>query len=250
MCVCGSGVFQLLISIKLFHLLHFPSATSVFIPVANRLRLQRFLYHKLITKRETRQEVSKLKRYSGQVPKSTSSSVAMAVEVALKTPLAEALSEVVQPKLSEIGWNTGGADDSALGEYIILMLVNGKTQEQIAAELSNDLLNLEPDNSGATDFSRWLFEQVHILNKQLNGTSTTDSHSLSQAQVPSNSGRPPGAQRIQTVGSANSDVDMGEGVDGVQDGRNMYVIVNSNNTPPSETDQCMQTDRTEVNAQW
>lgn len=152
----------------------------------------------------------------------------MAVEVALKTPLAEALSEVVQPKLSEIGWNTGGADDSALGEYIILMLVNGKTQEQIAAELSNDLLNLEPDNSGATDFSKWLFEQVNNLNKQLNGTSASHSQSLPQPQVPPSqpdSGRPPGAQRIQTVGSANSDVDMGEGVDGVQDRLNMYVTL-------------------------
>lgn len=152
----------------------------------------------------------------------------MAVEVALKTPLAEALSEVVQPKLSEIGWNTGGADDSALGEYIILMLVNGKTQEQIAAELSNDLLNLEPDNSGATDFSRWLFEQVDILNKQLNGTSASHSQTLPQAQVLSSqpdSGRPPGAQRIQTLGSTSSDVDMGEGIDGVQDGLNMYSIL-------------------------
>lgn len=152
----------------------------------------------------------------------------MAVEVALKTPLAEALSEVVQPKLSEIGWNTGGADDSALGEYIILMLVNGKTQEQIAAELSNDLLNLEPDNSGATDFSRWLFEQVDILNKQLNGTSASHPQSLPQAQAPSSlpdSGRPAGVQRIQTVGSAISDVDMGEGVDSVQDGLNMYAIL-------------------------
>lgn len=152
----------------------------------------------------------------------------MAVEVALKTPLAEALSEVVQPKLSEIGWNTGGADDSALGEYIILMLVNGKTQEQIAAELSNDLLNLEPDNSGATDFSRWLFEQVDILNKQLNGTSASHPQSLPQSQVPSSlpdSGRPAGGQRIQSIGSAISDVDMGEGVNSVQDGLNMYAIL-------------------------
>ena len=57
----------------------------------------------------------------------------MAVEVALNTPLAEALGNVVQPKLTEVGWSTGGLDDSALTEYIILMLVNGKTQEQIAA---------------------------------------------------------------------------------------------------------------------
>ncbi|KAI9720607.1 MAG: hypothetical protein M1812_002787 [Candelaria pacifica] len=92
----------------------------------------------------------------------------MAVEVSLGTPLAEALNSVMQPKLEEIGWSTGGLDDSALSEYIVLMLVNGKTQEQIAAELSNELLNLGPDDSGAIDFAEWLFDQVKVLSKQLN----------------------------------------------------------------------------------
>jgi hypothetical protein len=93
----------------------------------------------------------------------------MGVEVALNTPLADALNDVIQPKLVEVGWSTGGVDDSALSEYIILMLVNGKTQEQIAAELSGDLLNLGPDDPGANDFSRWLFEQVEALDEKLNG---------------------------------------------------------------------------------
>jgi hypothetical protein len=93
----------------------------------------------------------------------------MAVSVQLNTPLAEALNAVVQPKLVEVGWSTGGGDDSALAEYVILMLVNGKTQEQIAAELANDLLSLGPDDTEAVDFSRWLFEQVETLNRQLNG---------------------------------------------------------------------------------
>jgi hypothetical protein len=88
----------------------------------------------------------------------------MSVEVILETPLAEALNAAIQPKLVEVGWSTGGADDSALSEYIILMLVNGKTQDQIAAELSGDLLNLGPDDPGARDFSQWLFEQVEQLN--------------------------------------------------------------------------------------
>jgi hypothetical protein len=92
----------------------------------------------------------------------------MTVEVALGTPLADALNNVVQPKLVEMEWSTGGLDDSALAEYVILMLVNGKTQEQISEELSNDLLNLEEGNTAAIDFSRWLFEQVEILNNQLN----------------------------------------------------------------------------------
>ncbi|KAI9775161.1 MAG: hypothetical protein M1839_001412 [Geoglossum umbratile] len=98
----------------------------------------------------------------------------MTVEVALNTPLAKALGSVIQPKLVEVGWSSGGVDDSALSEYIILMLVNGKTQDQIAAELSGDLLNLGPDDPGAVDFSRWLFEQVDMLHNQINGVSASE----------------------------------------------------------------------------
>jgi len=92
----------------------------------------------------------------------------MSVQVATQTPLAEALHQALLPKLVEVGWGSGGDDDAALSEYIILMLVNGKTQDQIAAELAGDLLNLGPDDPGARDFSRWLFEQVQTLNQQLN----------------------------------------------------------------------------------
>lgn len=106
----------------------------------------------------------------------------MGVEITLNTPLADALNAVIQPKLVEIGWSTGGVDDSALSEYIILMLVNGKTQDQIAAELSGDLLNLGPDDPGAIDFANWLFEQVDELNKSPNG-----GQSESGDQVPKDS---------------------------------------------------------------
>ncbi len=87
----------------------------------------------------------------------------------MESPLALALNNAIQPKLIEVGWSTGAGDESALSEYIILMLVNGKTQDQIATELSGDLLNLGPDDPGARDFSKWLFEQVDILNSQLGG---------------------------------------------------------------------------------
>ena len=152
------------------------------------------------------------------------------MEVTLGTPLAEALSNVVQPKLVEVGWSTGGLDDSALAEYIILMLVNGKTQEQIAAELSNDLLNLGPDDSGAIDFSRWLFEQVEILNSQLSGATISE---------PGPAARPPQGQAIPSYseqeearaarrnsrqsGSAGSqDAEMGDATEGTPEG-SVYV---------------------------
>ena len=144
------------------------------------------------------------------------------VEVTLNSPLAEALGNVVQPKLSEVGWSTGGLDDSALTEYIILMLVNGKTQEQIAAELSNDLLNLEPEDSGAIEFASWLFGQVEQLSIQLNGGPSF------QAQARHGSHTAPShyenTQLLrqgskQSNGSQDSpDTEMGEAVPNSQDG--------------------------------
>ena len=105
----------------------------------------------------------------------------MAVQVVLNTPLTDQLGHVVQPKLEEMGWTTGGIDDSALAEYVILMMVNGKTQDQIAAELSNDLLNLGPEDSGAIDFSRWLFEQVEVIHERLNPTAPVNGGHLASA---------------------------------------------------------------------
>ena len=144
----------------------------------------------------------------------------------LNTPLAEQLSNVVQPKLVEVGWSTGGLDDSALAEYIILMLVNGKTQEQIAAELSNDLLNLGPDDSGAIDFSRWLFEQVEMLSRQLSGGSESQSVSVLQQNdgqtilsVPGQDDAALSRRGSKQSGSAGSqDAEMTEATDGVQGG--------------------------------
>lgn len=142
----------------------------------------------------------------------------MAVEVSLNTPLADALSDVVQPKLSEMGWSTGGLDDSALGEYIILMLVNGKSRDQIAAELSNDLLNLPPENSGAMDFSRWLFEQVEILNSQLNGSITSQPTQEPQTQRPNAHPQLEQQNTKQPDSGGTPDAEMTEAIDGLQDG--------------------------------
>jgi hypothetical protein len=103
-------------------------------------------------------------------PPVTSSSTitfAMLPQITLESPLAQAVATVIQPKLVEMGWSDG--QESPLIEYIVLMLVNGKTQEQIATELSNDFLGLEEGDTAALEFSRWLFSQVDILNQQING---------------------------------------------------------------------------------
>jgi nuclear polyadenylated RNA-binding protein NAB2 len=82
----------------------------------------------------------------------------MAVQLAVGTPLANALNDAVHQKLLEVGW--GSEDDTSLAEFIVLMLVNGKTEDQIASELATDIL---PEGEGTQEFARWLFEQVRTL---------------------------------------------------------------------------------------
>ncbi|KAK7743687.1 hypothetical protein SLS62_010519 [Diatrype stigma] len=90
----------------------------------------------------------------------------MAVEIALNTPLAEALNTAIHPKLVEVGWATEAAEASALSEYIILMLVNRKSQDQLASELAADVLNLSPDDPDVREFAKWLFEQIDAFGGQ------------------------------------------------------------------------------------
>lgn len=140
----------------------------------------------------------------------------MAAEIAVGTPLAEELQKIVLPKLVEVGWSTGLQDDT-LSEYIILMLANGKSQEQIAAELSNDLLDLGPENPEAISFSKWLFEQLHNLHAQLNiaGVSTTSNQNSTGAI---------GEGQVQPI--ASTDAEMGD-----VSGSNKYVAPNDHSSP-------------------
>ena len=78
--------------------------------------------------------------------------------ITLDTPVAEALNKSIHGRIVSEGWTQD--DDTALAEYIVLMLANGKTQEQIASELASDLL---PDAQGTEEFSQWLFDQVTQL---------------------------------------------------------------------------------------
>ena len=91
----------------------------------------------------------------------------MAVDLAVGTPLAEALNTAVHTKLLEVGW--GSEDDTSLAEFIVLMLVNGKTEDQIASELASDIL---PEGEGTQEFARWLFEQVRLLHTGGSGVAT------------------------------------------------------------------------------
>ncbi|CZT02960.1 hypothetical protein WAI453_012185 [Rhynchosporium graminicola] len=106
----------------------------------------------------------------------------MSIDFAMDTPLAQALNSAIQPKLVEVGWSSGGGDESQLAEYILLMLANNKTQDQIAKELSSDLLGLGPDDPGARDFSQWLFQQIESSNNGTNGQIIADTDAQANVQ--------------------------------------------------------------------
>lgn len=125
------------------------------------------------------------------------------MDVAVGTPLANALQKVVNPKLVEMGWATGMQDDT-LSEYIILMLANGKSQDQIASELSNDLLDLGPNDQSTIDFSQWLFGQLHSLNAQLNGPTSASTNP------------PPESEKDAMMTMDAQDADMGDVQDGAK----------------------------------
>jgi nuclear polyadenylated RNA-binding protein NAB2 len=132
----------------------------------------------------------------------------MSVEITEGSPLAQELQRLVQPKLVELGW--GSSDDSTLSEYVILMLINSRTQEQIASELSNDLLGLGPDDPDAADFSRWLFEQIANLTATKN-SAQSDSAAAAPAQQDSNA--------MDASGAPSQEMDMGDSSEAKQ----MYV---------------------------
>ncbi|KAJ5549908.1 hypothetical protein N7461_004606 [Penicillium sp. DV-2018c] len=137
----------------------------------------------------------------------------MLPQITLDSPLAQAVATVIQPKLMEMGWSDG--PESPLIEYIVLMLVNGKTQEQIATELSNDFLGLEEGDTAALEFSRWLFSQVEILDQQINGaaadTTGATTGQLNPTATEFNSSAPSSAP---ASGEANPDAEMGDAGNG------------------------------------
>lgn len=90
----------------------------------------------------------------------------MSFQVTPGSPLAEALNSAIQAKLMEVGF-AQASDAHALAEYIILMLVNGKGQQDILTELSTDLLGLPEDDPTTIQFVSWLFEHAESLKNQL-----------------------------------------------------------------------------------
>ncbi|CAH7670869.1 hypothetical protein BY996DRAFT_7313135 [Phakopsora pachyrhizi] len=75
-------------------------------------------------------------------------------EIVMQTPAAKQLELAVQRKLAEFSYST--ADDVVMAEYVVVMLANSKTPDQITAELTE----LIGDDMYDPAFTTWLFEEV------------------------------------------------------------------------------------------
>lgn len=87
-------------------------------------------------------------------------------------PLADELKNAVQSQALERGW-TQDEDDASLAEYIVLMVANNKSEDEIVSELSNELLQ---GASGVEDFASWLMAYI----KKLTGSGDSDSSAQQQ----------------------------------------------------------------------
>lgn len=97
-----------------------------------------------------------------------------------ESPLAEQLKNAVQAKAIEYSW-TQDEDDTSLAEYIVLMVANGKNQEQITSELSGELLQ---DASGIDEFAQWLTEYVAKLTGADGNDESVQETAQDEQQIP------------------------------------------------------------------
>lgn len=72
---------------------------------------------------------------------------------------AKRLQDVVQREIARRGWSEG-EEDAVMSEYVLVMVANKKTQEQIESELK-DLLGEEQDpEAGVESFVSWLWQEA------------------------------------------------------------------------------------------
>jgi len=100
----------------------------------------------------------------------------MTTDLVLGSPLADALNVAIQNKIDELGWANHGTEGSAMSEYFILLLSSGKTQTEIATEISGDILGLGPEDQTAPAFVSWLFEQATTLSAQHGGSGASEAN--------------------------------------------------------------------------
>jgi len=132
-------------------------------------------------------------------------------EIVMQTPAAKKLEAEVQRKLAEYSYST--ADDVVMAEYVVVMLANAKTPDQITAELSE----LIGEDMYDPAFTTWLFEEV------------ARQYGIPQANSTSHPPPSPPETQETSIGTNNPSHDTGDKIQTVNDSRDHHM--NYNNRP-------------------
>ncbi|KAA1084439.1 hypothetical protein PGT21_027954 [Puccinia graminis f. sp. tritici] len=149
-------------------------------------------------------------------------------EIVMQTPAAKKLEAEVQRKLAEYSYST--ADDVVMAEYVVVMLANAKTPDQITAELSE----LIGEDMYDPAFTTWLFEEVARQygipqtnsNPPLSPTETQDNKSFSANNNNNNNNNDNDNDNHQSLNDA------GDKIQTVNDSRDHQQINNYNRPGP------------------
>lgn len=88
------------------------------------------------------------------------------IKVLNESPLAMALNQAIQLKLGELGWASGDSD-TALAEFIVLLLVDQKEPDQVLEEITGGIIPVGPEDPSAKQFVEWLFDQIEVIHAQI-----------------------------------------------------------------------------------
>ncbi|PWN33680.1 uncharacterized protein FA14DRAFT_161412 [Meira miltonrushii] len=82
------------------------------------------------------------------------------LDLSIDSPEAKQLQDIVQKEIARRGWSEG-EEDAVMSEYVLVMVANKKTQQQIESELK-DLLGEDQQNAeaGVESFVSWLWQEA------------------------------------------------------------------------------------------
>ena len=83
-------------------------------------------------------------------------------------PIAAKLVEIIPTKANELGWFS---EDSSLSEYVVMKLATPKTQDELAHELEEEVL--QPEDRGAPEFAEWIFARIADLRGEVGSSGQT-----------------------------------------------------------------------------
>jgi hypothetical protein len=118
-------------------------------------------------------------------------------------PIAAKLLEIIPIKANELGWFT---EDSSLSEYVVMKFATPKTQDELAVELEEELL--QPEDRGAPEFAEWIFARIAELRGEAGSAGQASENSQMQDSGTAGEGAGPAGAGDMEMDEGPSDSSM------------------------------------------